>query len=96
MCKKLFIFNFFLGKKGKKKGSDESGGEDGEGAHTAEDEDTPVRQSRRIAQLKIREEAQRRMLEEVTLRELKAKHNKVSVSVCVQANNNFFLYVNTF
>ncbi|XP_013177815.1 PREDICTED: remodeling and spacing factor 1 isoform X1 [Papilio xuthus] len=40
------------------------------------DNDTPVRQSRRIAQMKIKEEADRRHLEEVTLRELKMIHKK--------------------
>ncbi|XP_013142412.1 PREDICTED: remodeling and spacing factor 1-like [Papilio polytes] len=42
------------------------------------DNDTPVRQSRRIAQMKIKEEADRRHLEEVTLRELKMIHKKKS------------------
>ncbi|GBP58874.1 Remodeling and spacing factor 1 [Eumeta japonica] len=37
---------------------------------------TPVRQSRRIAQMKIKEEAERRHMEEVALRELKKIHKK--------------------
>lgn len=41
---------------------------------------TPVRQSRRIAQMKIKEEADRRHLEEVALRELKMIHKK---KVCI-------------
>ncbi|CAG5058810.1 unnamed protein product [Parnassius apollo] len=40
------------------------------------DNETPVRQSRRIAQMKIKEEAERRHLEEVALRELKMIHKK--------------------
>lgn len=36
-------------------------------------DDTPVRQSRRIAQLKIKEEADRRRVEEEALQEMKAK-----------------------
>ncbi|XP_068632975.1 remodeling and spacing factor 1 isoform X2 [Battus philenor] len=43
---------------------------------TNQTDDTPVRQSRRIAQMKIKEEADRRHLEEVTLRELKMIHKK--------------------
>lgn len=35
-----------------------------------------VRQSRRIAQIKIKEEAERRKLEEVTLQELKEEQRK--------------------
>ncbi|CAH0750044.1 unnamed protein product [Diatraea saccharalis] len=43
----------------------------------SEDSDVaPVRQSRRIAQMKIKEEAERRHLEEVALRELKMIHKK--------------------
>lgn len=42
----------------------------------SEDSDTPVRQSRRIAQQKIKEEAERRHQEEVALRELKMIHKK--------------------
>lgn len=41
-----------------------------------ESDPTPVRQSRRIAQQKIKEEADRRQLEEVALRELKMIHKK--------------------
>lgn len=56
-----------------------------------EQDETPVRQSRRIAQLKIKEQADRRRLEEETMRELeekkesekkKRKKQKVSVIVC--------------
>lgn len=46
----------------------------------SEDSDTPVRQSRRIAQQKIKEEAERRHQEEVALRELKLIHKKGKVS----------------
>ena len=42
----------------------------------SDDETTPVRQSRRIAQIKIKEEAERRHQEEVALRELKMIHKK--------------------
>jgi len=57
-------------------------------APTAQDE-TPVRQSRRIAQLKIKEQADRRRIEEESMRELeekkesekkKRKKQKVSLS----------------
>lgn len=41
-------------------------------AGLAQDE-TPVRQSRRIAQLKIKEQADRRRIEEETMRELEEK-----------------------
>jgi hypothetical protein len=37
---------------------------------------TPIRQSRRIAQLKIKEEAERRKLEEFTLFELKERQRR--------------------
>uniref|UniRef100_A0A336L1J9 CSON014502 protein n=1 Tax=Culicoides sonorensis TaxID=179676 RepID=A0A336L1J9_CULSO len=40
------------------------------------DNDTPVRQSRRIAQAKIREEAERRKMEEIMLAQLKADNEK--------------------
>ncbi|XP_061390894.1 remodeling and spacing factor 1, partial [Musca vetustissima] len=40
------------------------------------DAETPVRQSRRIAQLKIREEAERRKLEEIALRTMKQELKK--------------------
>lgn len=40
------------------------------------DSETPVRQSRRIAQLKIREEAERRKLEEMVLKKMKEESNK--------------------
>ncbi|CAG9578135.1 unnamed protein product [Danaus chrysippus] len=43
---------------------------------TCDDDCAPVRQSRRIAQMKIKEEAERRHAEEVALRELKMIHNK--------------------
>jgi len=43
-----------------------------EGSGLAQDE-TPVRQSRRIAQLKIKEQADRRRIEEETMRELEEK-----------------------
>lgn len=36
-------------------------------------QDTPVRQSRRIAQLKIKEQADRRRIEEETMREIEEK-----------------------
>lgn len=49
------------------------------------DNETPVRQSRRIAQLKIKEEAERRHLEEVALRELKMIHKK-KVSLYLSMN----------
>lgn len=43
----------------------------------SEDSDlAPVRQSRRIAQMKIKEEADRRHLEELALREMKKIHKK--------------------
>lgn len=42
------------------------------GTNLAQD-DTPVRQSRRIAQLKIKEQADRRRIEEETMRELEDK-----------------------
>lgn len=42
-------------------------------------DDTPVRQSRRIAQIKIKEEAERRKLEEVTLNDLKEEQRKRKV-----------------
>lgn len=38
-----------------------------------EKDETPVRQSRRIAQLKIKEQADRRRIEEETMRELEEK-----------------------
>ncbi|XP_032515174.2 remodeling and spacing factor 1 isoform X1 [Danaus plexippus] len=47
-----------------------------EKGRTCDDDCAPVRQSRRIAQMKIKEEAERRHAEEVALRELKMIHNK--------------------
>lgn len=38
-----------------------------------EQDETPVRQSRRIAQLKIKEQADRRRIEEETMREIEDK-----------------------
>ncbi|XP_053612337.1 remodeling and spacing factor 1 isoform X2 [Plodia interpunctella] len=46
------------------------------GAKSSESDAAPVRQSRRIAQMKIKEEADRRHLEEVALREMKMIHKK--------------------
>lgn len=57
---------------------------------TMEHDETPVRQSRRIAQLKIKEQADRRRIEEETMRDLedkkesekkKRKKQKVCISV---------------
>lgn len=42
-------------------------------SETSAAQETPVRQSRRIAQLKIKEQADRRRLEEETMRELEDK-----------------------
>lgn len=56
------------GKSSKDKGGKKGGSDDSDVA--------PVRQSRRIAQMKIKEEADRRHLEEVALRELKKIHKK--------------------
>lgn len=62
--------------KGKDKIKDKKD-KDGKGKGQWEDDDiTPVRQSRRIAQMKIKEEAERRHLEEVALREMKMIHKK--------------------
>lgn len=62
-------------KKPKAKTQDKDKKKDKDGS--ASDEDvTPVRQSRRIAQMKIKEEAERRHLEEVALREMKMIHKK--------------------
>lgn len=54
-----------------------------------EQDEAPVRQSRRIAQLKIKEQADRRRIEEETMRELeekkeveKKKRKKQKVSLC--------------
>lgn len=64
-----------------------SGSKTGKGG--SDDSDVaPVRQSRRIAQMKIKEEADRRHLEEVALRELKKIHKK-KVPV------NYFAYLTT-
>jgi len=59
-------------------------------------DETPVRQSRRIAQLKIKEQADRRRIEEETMRELeekkeseKKKRKKQKVSSHV---SNFIMY----
>lgn len=46
------------------------------GRGSEESELAPVRQSRRIAQMKIKEEAERRHLEELALREMKKIHKK--------------------
>ncbi|XP_060803635.1 remodeling and spacing factor 1 [Amyelois transitella] len=65
--------------KGKEKGKDKKKEkvEKGESGAKSEDSDAaPVRQSRRIAQMKIKEEAERRHLEEVALREMKMIHKK--------------------
>ncbi|XP_075974178.1 uncharacterized protein LOC142975301 isoform X2 [Anticarsia gemmatalis] len=60
--------------KEKEKGKDEKKSKSG---RASEDSDVaPVRQSRRIAQMKIKEEAERRHLEEVALREMKKIHKK--------------------
>lgn len=40
---------------------------------SSKQDETPVRQSRRIAQLKIKEQADRRRIEEETMRELEEK-----------------------
>lgn len=50
------------------------------------DDEPPVRQSRRIAQLKIREEAQRRRQEELALRELKIIHKKKVYKTAVSSS----------
>lgn len=44
-----------------------------EGETPTEHDETPVRQSRRIAQLKIKEQADRRRIEEETMRDLEDK-----------------------
>lgn len=60
-------------------------------AETLQQDETPVRQSRRIAQLKIKEQADRRRMEEETLRELeekkeseKKKRKKQKVIFCLK------------
>lgn len=75
----------FLPKKGikakrLKKTLHDEGGECAKNVKDVASVDNPVRQSRRIAQLKIREEAERRQMEEVALREMKEKHKKKSTT----------------
>ena len=52
----------------------------------------PVRQSRRIAQIKIKEEAERRKLEEMTLIELKEQQRRRKRD----EKNDFKVCINTF
>lgn len=61
-----------------------------------EQDETPVRQSRRIAQLKIKEQADRRRIEEETMRELeekkeseKKKRKKQKVTFCLKSTRNY-------
>lgn len=55
---------------------------------STEQDSTPIRQSRRIAQMKIKEEADRRHLEEVALRELKKIHKKKVFNNSNKANKH--------
>lgn len=60
----------------------------------SESKTTPVRQSRRIAQIKIKEEAERRKLEEFTLYQLKEdqkKRNDKDVKVYIYIDIYFIL-----
>lgn len=49
-------------------------------------DETPVRQSRRIAQIKIKEQAERRKVEEIALDEMKPKSNKKKEKVSFNVN----------
>lgn len=67
-----------------------------EGSELIQEPITGVRQSRRIAQLKIKEEAERRKIEETVLNEITAEHKKKKskkyedkVFFCVPVKNKY-------
>ena len=58
---------------------------------TPAQDETPVRQSRRIAQLKIKEQADRRRIEEESMREIEEKKESEKKKRKKQKVSNYFM-----